>query len=192
MLITKTCLYNFEPLKPHFYIVKLGFIGMYIIFLISAENIDCGYPLELPHRCFQQKYEKYQNFLSENFHFLVVKFSVYLNRCVFVMWKHTKHLNTNKFLISQLIFIFAPICLFSKAKYFKAYNEFNGHFPLTHFCLETPKRVINKQYRPRSEATMQHLIGVFTVCKYFSHFSLGISKSHSLAYLKLKLDSSNI
>ena len=25
--ITKTCLYNFDPLKPHFYIVKLGFTG---------------------------------------------------------------------------------------------------------------------------------------------------------------------
>ena len=25
--ITKTCLYNFDPLKPYFYIVKLGFIG---------------------------------------------------------------------------------------------------------------------------------------------------------------------
>ena len=31
----KTCLYNFDPLKPHFYIVKLGFTGVYIIFLIS-------------------------------------------------------------------------------------------------------------------------------------------------------------
>ena len=35
--------------------------------------------------CFEQNYEKYQNFLSENFHFLVVKFSVYLNMHVFVM-----------------------------------------------------------------------------------------------------------
>ena len=35
--------------------------------------------------CFGQKYEKYQNFLSENFHFLVVKFPVYLNRHNFVM-----------------------------------------------------------------------------------------------------------
>ena len=35
--------------------------------------------------CFEQKYEKYQIFLSENFPFLVVKFSIYLNRCVFVM-----------------------------------------------------------------------------------------------------------
>ena len=31
--ITKTYLYNFDPLKPHFYTVKLGFI-----FLISAQK----------------------------------------------------------------------------------------------------------------------------------------------------------
>ena len=37
-IITKTCLYNFDPLKPHFYVVKLGFTGVYIIFLISAQN----------------------------------------------------------------------------------------------------------------------------------------------------------
>ena len=48
--ITKTYLYNFDPLKPHFYIVKLGFTGVYIIFLISAQNIDCGYSLEPPQR----------------------------------------------------------------------------------------------------------------------------------------------
>ena len=48
--ITKTCLYNFDPLKPHFYIVKLGYTGVYIIFLISAKNIDCGYSLEPPRR----------------------------------------------------------------------------------------------------------------------------------------------
>ena len=29
--------------------------------------------------CFEQTYEKYQNFLSESFHFLVVKISIYLN-----------------------------------------------------------------------------------------------------------------
>ena len=34
--ITKTCLYNFDPLEPHFYTVKLGFTGVYIIFLITA------------------------------------------------------------------------------------------------------------------------------------------------------------
>ena len=43
----KTYLYHFDPIKPRFYIVKLGFTGVYIIFLISAQkNIDCGYPLE--------------------------------------------------------------------------------------------------------------------------------------------------
>ena len=36
--------------------------------------------------CFEQKYEKkIRFFLSENFHVLVVKFSFYLNRRVFVM-----------------------------------------------------------------------------------------------------------
>ena len=40
--ITKTYLYNFDPLKPHFYIVKLGFTGVYIIFFISAQNIGGG------------------------------------------------------------------------------------------------------------------------------------------------------
>ena len=34
----KTYLYNFDPLKSHFYIVKLGFTGVYIIFLISAQK----------------------------------------------------------------------------------------------------------------------------------------------------------
>ena len=50
VIIKKTRLYNFDPLKPHFYIVKLGFTGVYIIFLISAQNIDCGYSLEPPRR----------------------------------------------------------------------------------------------------------------------------------------------
>ena len=48
--ITKTRLYNFDPLKPHFYIVKLGLPAVYIIFLILLETIDCGYSLEPPRR----------------------------------------------------------------------------------------------------------------------------------------------
>ena len=50
LTIKKTYLYNFDPLKPHFYIVKLGFTEVYIIFLISAQNTDCGYSLEPPRR----------------------------------------------------------------------------------------------------------------------------------------------
>ena len=48
------------------------------------KNIDCGYSLEPP-QCFDQKCEKISKFLSENFQCLVVKFSVYLNRHVFIM-----------------------------------------------------------------------------------------------------------
>ena len=55
LFITKTHLYNIAPLKPHFYIVKLGFTGVYIIFLIFAKNIDCGYSLEPPRRGGQQR-----------------------------------------------------------------------------------------------------------------------------------------
>ena len=38
VFIMKTCLYNFDLLKSHFYKVKLGFTGVYIIFLISAQK----------------------------------------------------------------------------------------------------------------------------------------------------------
>ena len=60
----KTCLHNFDPLKPHFYIVKLGFTGVYNIFLISAQNIDCGYLLELPRRGGSNEYPQ-SIFLAE-------------------------------------------------------------------------------------------------------------------------------
>ena len=81
----QTCLDNIDPL--------LGFIWVYIIFLFLLKNINCGYSQELPQRgssneypqSIEQKYEKYQSFLSEN---LEVKFSVpvCLNRRVFVMF----------------------------------------------------------------------------------------------------------
>ena len=35
--------------------------------------------------CFEQKYEKYQNFYLKTFSFLVVKFSIYLNRRIFIL-----------------------------------------------------------------------------------------------------------
>ena len=35
--------------------------------------------------CFDQKYEKYQNFHLKTFSFFVVKFSINLNRFVFIM-----------------------------------------------------------------------------------------------------------
>ena len=48
-VITKTYLNNIGHLKPHFYKVKLGFIGVYIIFRISSKT-DCRYSLEMHRR----------------------------------------------------------------------------------------------------------------------------------------------
>ena len=45
---TETCLYNFNPLKPLFYIVKQGFTWYTLFFLFLLKNIDCGYSLEPP------------------------------------------------------------------------------------------------------------------------------------------------
>ena len=80
-VITKICLYNFDPLKPHFYIVKLGLTGVYIIFLISAQNNEAV--LTSTHNlCFEQKYDKVWNFSSENFHLFGGKiFSVFEKTC---------------------------------------------------------------------------------------------------------------
>ena len=93
--ITKTRLYNFDPLKPHYYIVKLGFTGVYIIFLISAQTHRLWYSLEPPRRGGSNEYpqsmflsrnmKNIRFFLSENFQFLEVTLSIYLNRRVFVM-----------------------------------------------------------------------------------------------------------
>ena len=57
--ITKTCLYNFDPHTPHFYIVELGFTGVYISFSNYAKNIDCGYLLELPRRGGSNEYSQF-------------------------------------------------------------------------------------------------------------------------------------
>ena len=58
MAITKTYLhvYNFDPLKPHFHIVKLGFTGYTLFFLFLLKNIYCGYMLELPRRGSSNEY----------------------------------------------------------------------------------------------------------------------------------------
>ena len=87
----KTNLYNFDPLKPQFYIVKLGFTVVYFIFLISAQQHSLGEAVltSTHNQRFEQKYEEYQNFYLKIFIFVVVKVSVYLNRHVFVMTSET-------------------------------------------------------------------------------------------------------
>ena len=93
--ITITYLYNFYPLKPHFYTVKQGFRWVYIIFLISAQKhrLWVFTRTASPRRfkrvptiyILSRNMKKISEFLSENFQFWVVKFSIYLNRRVFVM-----------------------------------------------------------------------------------------------------------
>ena len=120
------------PLKPHFYIVKLGFTGVYIIFLISAENIDCGYSLEPPHRGGSNEYtqsmfwaditsthnlfwaEIWKNigvFIWKCSAFGGKNFNIYLNRLVFVMYR-LQHLNSyqhSKIIIIIIIIIIIMI-----------------------------------------------------------------------------------
>ena len=72
-------------------------MGTHLKCLIEAVLISTHY------LCFEQKYEKYQNFLSENFHSFVVKFSVYLNRQVFVMCQKVPYLAL-QFILSVLFF----------------------------------------------------------------------------------------
>ena len=70
--ITKTRLYNSDPLVPHCYIVKLGFTGVYIIFRCGLQGFTGVYiifrtdaVLTSTHNlCFERKYEKYQIFFS--------------------------------------------------------------------------------------------------------------------------------
>ena len=102
LLITKICLYNIYPLQSHFYIGKLGFTGAYIIFLISAQKHRLWVLVRTAsnaqkHRLwvlvrtatsrmflrvptiydFEQKFEIYQIFLSENFHLGDKIFSIF-------------------------------------------------------------------------------------------------------------------
>ena len=85
--ITKTCLYNLDPLKPHFYIVKLGFTGVYIdeAALTSTHNLcfqqktDYGYSLEPPHRGGSNEYPQ-SMFWAETWkisEFFIWKFSFF-------------------------------------------------------------------------------------------------------------------
>ena len=72
------------PLKPHFYIVKLGYAGVYLFFLFLLQNIDCGYSLEPPRRGGSNVYPqsmfgtKIRKISPENFQILKLKKSLYI------------------------------------------------------------------------------------------------------------------
>ena len=75
--ITKPYLYKYDPIKPHFYIVKLGFTGVYVVFSYFCSK----YRL----RVLSRNMKKNQSLLSKSFQFLEVKFSMYLTRLVYVL-----------------------------------------------------------------------------------------------------------
>ena len=66
LVITKTSLYNFDLLNPHFYTVKPGFTGVYNIFLFSAEAVLTSSTIYVLSR----NMKNIRVFLSENFQFL--------------------------------------------------------------------------------------------------------------------------
>ena len=78
-IITKTRLYNTDPLKPHFYIVKLGLTGVYIIFLISAQKHRLWYSLEPPRRGGSNEYKQSMFWaeICKISEFFIWKFSVF-------------------------------------------------------------------------------------------------------------------
>ena len=85
--ITKTRQYIFDPLKPHFYIINLGFTGVYIIFSYFTKNIDLDGSNEYPQSMFWVEIWK----ISDFFFIWIISFfgciffPIYLNRRVFVM-----------------------------------------------------------------------------------------------------------
>ena len=92
--ITKTYLYNFDPLKPHFHFSKTGFQGYALFFLFLLKTIDSAYSLEPPRRGGSNEYpqsifwaeiRKISEFLSENFQFFDGENFNIFNRRVYVM-----------------------------------------------------------------------------------------------------------
>ena len=90
--------------------------------------------------CFEQKYEKkYQSFSSENFQFFEVKFSIYLNRRVFVMIIYLKHDN----LLNACKVVFLKHCrtfIRRKAKQILTCVAFPDHYQ------NTPIQICRKFY----------------------------------------------
>ena len=118
--ITKTSLYSFYP---HLYSKTGNLQGYTLCFLILLKNVDCGYSLEPPRRVsnehpqlmFWAEMWKISVFLSENFRFLEVKFSIYLNMRVFVIT------------VVVIILIFSIVFTFSRRQIDDTFFLFSGY-----------------------------------------------------------------
>ena len=100
MNIRKTCPCKVYPLKPHVYIVKLGYAWVYLFCLFLLQNIDCGYSLEPPRRGGSNVYQQsmFWSKNKKNIKIFLMKFSIFIgekNLCilhghVFIMSVQTK------------------------------------------------------------------------------------------------------
>ena len=117
--IMKTCPWNEYPLTPHFYIVKLGFTGVYIIFLFLLQNIDCGYSLEpprwggsnvYPQFMFWAKIRKKSHFTSDNYRFFSLEILKYIARtCLRNECQYCASHNYQHWYFTRSIYIMAKI-----------------------------------------------------------------------------------
>ena len=142
-------LYYVDSLKPHFYIVKLGFTGVYIIVLISAQKHRLWVLVRTASlRRFSRVptiyvlsryiYEKHPNFYLKMFIFWWKKFSVYLNRHVFVMNE----------IMSCIFTIKLRLCIdnFAKCLTVRSNNE----------TASTQKRYVSFKWLPIDDVGRQH------------------------------------
>ena len=85
----QTCPCYVDPITPHFYIVKLGFTGVFVFRIFALKHI-LWVLVEPPqsltevvltcthHLWFEQKYENSQNSSNENCHFYSREKSLYV------------------------------------------------------------------------------------------------------------------
>ena len=136
-IITKTCLYNFDHLKPHFYIVKMGYT---LFFLFLLKTINCGYSLELPHQGHSNEYPQ-SMFWAEKW-----KISVF-------------YVKIFSFFGGEIYDIFEQACFRNNSIFFvwqMSLNFVHQFFWQNSIC---------KQWRPRSDNSWRSsLIRVYTVC----------------------------
>ena len=84
--IMQTCPCIVHPLTPHFYIVELGFTGVYIIFLILALKQRLLVRVTSTHNlCFEQKKKKITIFHLKIILFTAVKYCRIKHRRVCIM-----------------------------------------------------------------------------------------------------------
>ena len=90
-IITTTRLYSFDPLKSHFYSVKLGFTGVYITFLISTQKHWLWVLVRTTSFC--AEIWNYQNSSEVSIFFILFYFFIFFIYLIFFFFFFGKILN---------------------------------------------------------------------------------------------------